>query len=81
MPTRWPVCGSHLVGFCIGGVIALRAATKRPAFEAVCDLLAERLRGERAVFGGYFHMPQHAGGPFNDRVERLWASASTPAVT
>ncbi len=47
-----------------------------PAFAAVCDLLAQRLRAERAEFSGYLHMPQCVGGLFNERIERLWASAS-----
>ena len=45
-----------------------------PAFEAVCDVLAERLGAERAVLPGAGHSVQRLGEPFNallaDFVER-----------
>ena len=37
-----------------------------PAFEALCDLLAERLGAERAVLPGAGHSVQRLGGPFNE---------------
>jgi pimeloyl-ACP methyl ester carboxylesterase len=37
-----------------------------PAFDAVCDVLEERLRAERAVLPGMGHTPQLLGDPFND---------------
>lgn len=46
-----------------------------PAFEKVCDLLAERLHGERAIIPGYGHVPQHSGEPFNARLEAFLAAA------
>ena len=37
-----------------------------PAFEAVCDVLEERLGAERAVLPGAGHSVQRLGEPFND---------------
>jgi pimeloyl-ACP methyl ester carboxylesterase len=36
------------------------------AFDAVCDVLEERLGAERAVLTGAGHSPQRLGAPFND---------------
>jgi hypothetical protein len=36
------------------------------AFEAVCDVLEERLGAERAVLPGAGHSVQRLGEPFND---------------
>jgi pimeloyl-ACP methyl ester carboxylesterase len=36
------------------------------AFDAVCDVLEERLSAERAVLPGMGHNPQLLGPPFND---------------
>jgi pimeloyl-ACP methyl ester carboxylesterase len=53
------------------------SGTHEPAFEAVCDVLAERLGAERAVLPGAGHSVQRLGEPFNallaafvERVER-----------
>lgn len=46
-----------------------------PAFEAVCDTVAEAIGGERAVLPGAGHEVQRTGRPFNDRVEELWQAA------
>ncbi len=47
------------------------------AFEALCDVLAERLGAERAVLPGAGHSVQRLGDPFNgllaDFVERAEA--------
>ena len=37
-----------------------------PAFEAVCDVLAEQAGAERAVLPGARHSPQRLGEPFNE---------------
>ena len=37
-----------------------------PAFEAVCDVLEERLDAERAVLPGAGHSVQRLGEPFNE---------------
>jgi pimeloyl-ACP methyl ester carboxylesterase len=37
-----------------------------PAFDAVCDVLEERLDAQRAVLPGMGHNPQLLGEPFND---------------
>ncbi len=37
-----------------------------PAFEALCDVLEERLGGERAVLPGAGHSVQRLGEPFNE---------------
>jgi pimeloyl-ACP methyl ester carboxylesterase len=45
------------------------------AFEAVCDVLAERIGAERVVLAGQGHGVQRTGAPFNERLERFLASA------
>ena len=45
------------------------------AFEAVCDVLAERIGAERAVITGQGHGVQRTGTPFNERLERFLAAA------
>jgi pimeloyl-ACP methyl ester carboxylesterase len=45
------------------------------AFEAVCDVLAERIGAERAVITGQGHGVQRAGAPFNGRLEEFLAAA------
>jgi pimeloyl-ACP methyl ester carboxylesterase len=42
-----------------------------PVFEAVCDNLAERLDGERAVIDGKGHNIPETGTPYNERLERF----------
>jgi pimeloyl-ACP methyl ester carboxylesterase len=37
-------------------------------FDAVCDVLVERLAAERSVIGGAGHSVQRTGEPFNDRL-------------
>jgi hypothetical protein len=39
------------------------------AFEAVCDVLQERLGAERAAIPGAGHSVQRTGAPFNERLE------------
>jgi pimeloyl-ACP methyl ester carboxylesterase len=39
-----------------------------PAFEAVCDVLAERIGGERAVIRGRGHTIPSTGEPYNERL-------------
>lgn len=43
-----------------------------PAFDAVCDVLEERLAAEREVLPGHGHSVQRAGPAFNERLERFW---------
>ncbi len=38
------------------------------AFDAVCDLIADRLHGERVVITGRAHSVQRTGEPFNMRL-------------
>ena len=45
------------------------------AFEAVCDVLAERIAAERSVLTGQGHGVQRAGTPFNERLERFLVAA------
>jgi pimeloyl-ACP methyl ester carboxylesterase len=47
-----------------------------PAFDAVCDVLEERLDAERAVVPGMGHNPQLVGAQFNDLLRRFVASNS-----
>lgn len=46
-----------------------------PAFEAVCDALAERIRAERAHVAGAKHTTPHAGAAFNARLEAFMSAA------
>ncbi len=46
-----------------------------PAFDAVCDVLADRLDAELATFPGAGHGAQHAPG-FNERLLSFWESAA-----
>ncbi len=45
------------------------------AFEAVCDVLAERIGAERAVITGQGHGVQRTGQPFNERLEGFLTAA------
>jgi pimeloyl-ACP methyl ester carboxylesterase len=45
------------------------------AFEAVCDVLADRIGAERAVITGQGHGVQRTGAPFNERLERFLGEA------
>lgn len=45
------------------------------AFDAVCDVLEERLGAERAVLPGMGHSIQRLGGPFNDLLASFVARA------
>lgn len=45
------------------------------AFDAVCDVLVQRLGAERAAFPGAGHSVQRAGAPFNARLEAFLRSA------
>ncbi len=45
------------------------------AFEAVCDVLEERIGAERVVLAGQGHGVQRTGAPFNERLERFLAAA------
>jgi pimeloyl-ACP methyl ester carboxylesterase len=47
-----------------------------PAFDAVCDVLEERLGAERAVLPGKGHAAQHAPG-FNERLVAFWESCGS----
>jgi pimeloyl-ACP methyl ester carboxylesterase len=47
-----------------------------PAFDAVCDVLEERLAAERAVVPGRGHLPQLLGEPFNDVLRDFLRRAS-----
>jgi pimeloyl-ACP methyl ester carboxylesterase len=42
-----------------------------PAFDAVCDVLEERLGAQRAVIPGSGHSAQRTGAPFNDRLREF----------
>ena len=46
-----------------------------PAFEAVCDALAEGLSAERAVIPGRGHTVPSTGAPYNEGLEAFMASA------
>ncbi len=47
------------------------------AFEAVCDVLADRIGAEREVLPGRGHGAQRTGAPFNERLELFLASAES----
>jgi pimeloyl-ACP methyl ester carboxylesterase len=46
-----------------------------PAFEAVCDALAEGLSAERAVISGRGHTVPSTGAPYNQRLEAFVVAA------
>jgi hypothetical protein len=46
-----------------------------PAFEAVCDALAEGLSAERAVIPGRGHTVPSTGAPYNERLEAFLTAA------
>jgi pimeloyl-ACP methyl ester carboxylesterase len=48
-----------------------------PAFEAVCDALAEGLSAERAVISGRGHTVPSTGGPYNECLEAFMAAAAS----
>jgi pimeloyl-ACP methyl ester carboxylesterase len=47
------------------------------AFDAVCDVLEERIGAGRAVLPGAGHNPQRLGAPFNDVVARFVTKQTT----
>jgi pimeloyl-ACP methyl ester carboxylesterase len=47
------------------------------AFEAVCDVLADRLGAERAVISGRGHTVPGTGAPYNERLRAFLAQAET----
>ena len=51
------------------------------AFDAVCDVLEERLPAERAVLPGMGHNPQLLGEPFNDVLRAFVRNAGDVPVT
>jgi len=46
-----------------------------PVFEAICDNIAERLGGERAVIQGKGHNIPATGDPYNERLARFLAES------
>ena len=46
-----------------------------PAFEAVCDALADGLSAERAVISGRGHTVPSTGAPYNERLESFMRAA------
>jgi pimeloyl-ACP methyl ester carboxylesterase len=48
-----------------------------PAFEAVCDALAEALSAERAVISGRGHTVPSTGRPYNECLEAFMAAAAS----
>ena len=58
-----------------GFPIQVLSGEHSPAFEAVCDALAEAVGGERAVIPGRGHTVPSTGRPYNDRLEAFMAAA------
>jgi hypothetical protein len=50
------------------------------AFDAVCDVLEERLGAERAVLPGAGHSVQRLGAPFNELLARFVERAEAGAA-
>jgi pimeloyl-ACP methyl ester carboxylesterase len=50
-----------------------------PAYEAVCDRLAERIGAEREVMVGGGHLAHREGAGFNPRLERLFEQSMLPS--
>jgi pimeloyl-ACP methyl ester carboxylesterase len=57
----------------------LVSGNHKAGFEVVCDVLAARLHGARAIVAGYGHGPQHSGEAFNLLLERFWLLADPHA--
>ena len=51
-----------------------------PVFDAVCDVLEERLGAQRAVLPGAGHSVQRLGGPFNELLANFVERAETQAA-
>jgi pimeloyl-ACP methyl ester carboxylesterase len=51
-----------------------------PAFDAVCDVLEQRLGAERAVIPGAGHSVPRTGAPFNERLEEFLRRADQEAA-
>jgi pimeloyl-ACP methyl ester carboxylesterase len=51
-----------------------------PAFDAVCDVLEQRLGAERAVIAGAGHSVPRTGAPFNERLEDFLRRADPDAA-
>jgi pimeloyl-ACP methyl ester carboxylesterase len=51
-----------------------------PGFDAVCDDLAERIGGSRAVIPGAGHEIQFTGPPVNDTLMALWRAVNDDTV-
>jgi hypothetical protein len=52
------------------------SGASNPAFDAVCDVLEDRLDAERADLPGMGHFPQLLGQPFNDVLREFLDRAS-----
>ena len=50
-----------------------------PVFEAICDALADRLGGQRAVIEGRAHNVPEVGAAYNERLERFLLEAGAEA--
>lgn len=51
-----------------------------PAFEAICDVIADRIGAERVMIQGAGHSVARTGARFNEELERLWHSAEAKAA-
>lgn len=51
-----------------------------PAFEAVCDALADALSADRAVIAGRGHTVPSTGAPYNERLEAFLRASGTREV-
>jgi pimeloyl-ACP methyl ester carboxylesterase len=49
-----------------------------PAFDAVCDVLEQRLGAQRVVIPGANHSVQRTGAPFNEHLETFLSAAQRP---
>jgi pimeloyl-ACP methyl ester carboxylesterase len=58
-----------------GFPVLLISGEHSAGFERICDLLAARLHGQRAIIPGQGHLPQRTGKPFNNRLENFLRSA------
>jgi pimeloyl-ACP methyl ester carboxylesterase len=50
-----------------------------PVFEAVCDVVATAVGGERSVIAGKGHSIPQTGSPYNERLDRFLRAGARPA--
>lgn len=63
-----------------GFLVLVVSGAHHPAFDAVCDVLEQRLGTERAIIPGGGHSVQRTGEPFNRRLAAFIASTASADI-